>query len=144
MKARWHLVVLGMLLGIALAAIYWCVYKPLTMALHSMPMGSDVEQSNLLGKQLMSRFPYIKPGDFDAPSNMWLQPERNALRLSLYGFTNLESQEEIISAVRSWQSTNRSLNKISICFYNRVNGRSQYGELLPKEPLCVVSVELGR
>jgi hypothetical protein len=142
MKARWHLVVLGMLLGIALAAIYGFVYKPLTIALHDMARGSDAEQSNNLANHLMSRFPFFKVGDFDNPGNIRVQPKHNAQRLSLYGVTNSESQEEIISAVRGWQGTNRSVEEISIRFYDRVNGRSPYGEVLPKEPFCVVSVEI--
>lgn len=144
MKAHFHLLVLGMLLGIALAAFYGFVYKPFTMALHNMPSGSDVEQSNNLVKHLVNGFHFIKVGDENSPSMMYAKPGRNSVRLNLYGITNSETQEEIISAVRGWQSTNRSLKEISIRFYGRANGRSQYGELLPKEPLCIVSVELAR
>lgn len=144
MKACSHFVVLGTLLGIALAAIYGFFYKPLTVGLSNMPTGIDAELSKNLGNHLMSRFTFFKTGDFEAPGNIWTQPKHNAQRLSIYGVTNLENQEEIIAAVRSWQSTNRSVKEISIGFYDRVSGRSQYGEVLPKEPLCRVSIELGR
>jgi len=135
---------LGMLLGIAMAAFYGLGFKPFTIALHNMARAQDVEQCNILVNHLVNRFPFFKPADDNAPSTMYTLPERNALRLYLYGVTNSESQDEIISVIRSWQSTNRSLDKISVRFYGSASGSSQYGERLPKEPLCTVSVELPR
>ena len=143
---RTHLppLILGILLGIALSAFYGFVYKPFTTALHHMACGPDVEQSNNLVNGISMRFPFIKVGDDSSPSTMYAQPGRNSTRLYLYGITNSTTQEEIISSVRNWQSTNRSLAEISIRFYGRASGRSQYGELLPKEPLCVVSVQIAQ
>jgi len=143
MKTFWLLlIILGMLLGIALSAFYGFVYRPAMVGLHHKAWGSDVEQSNNLVNSITTGFPFIKVADDSSPSTMYAQPGRNSTQLFLYGVTNAGVQEKIISLVRDWQSTNRSLGELSIRFYGRASGRSQYGELLPKEPLCVVTVQI--
>jgi hypothetical protein len=135
---------LQVLLGFALSALYGFVYKPAIAALHRKAWGPDVELSNNLVGSIATGFPFIKAVDDNSPWTIYAQPARNSTQLLLYGVTNLETQNKIVSLVRDWQSTNRSMAEISVRFYNRARGRSQYGELLPKEPLCIVLVQVAQ
>ncbi|HLP76360.1 MAG TPA: hypothetical protein VK327_05515 [Candidatus Paceibacterota bacterium] len=140
MKSRWFYLIIGMLLGIALAATYTGLYKPFTVALHNMATGPDAERSNNLVEFLTNNVPAIKVGDAPSTSTVTTIPRRNSTQLNLYGVTNSKAQFEVVSTVRQWQSTNTSMKEVSICFYDRVIGRSEYGELLPKDPFCKVTV----
>jgi len=132
---------LGILLGISLAAFYGFFIRPFSESLSHMAHGDDAERSNQLGAHLTQTFPFMEEGNEQAPAFFFANPSRHATRLFLYGVTNLKTQAELISAVRAWQNTNPSLTQVTIHFFDRATGRSAFGEILPKEPLGTVTVE---
>ena len=54
-------------------------------------------------------------------SPIYCEPFRNSAQLTVYGVTNMERQEEVLSAAREWEATNPIVSKVGVRFYEREN-----------------------
>ena len=98
------------------------------------PTGRDAEQAFSLSRYVVSKVAFGEKSL--ANSNeppVYVRPGRNSARLEVYGFMNSGRQEQILSAVKDWQTTNQNMAKLSVRFYEREKPRVEHGQLI--EPL---------
>jgi hypothetical protein len=119
---------------VCLAAFYFFIFRPFNSALHHMATGRDAEQGSSLGRYVLSKVTIDgkSSSDTNAPP-VEMQPSRNSVRLDFFGVTNSDRQEQIISAVKDWQTTNQNMAKLWVRFYQPEKARGQYGQHI--EPL---------
>jgi len=54
---------------------------------------------------------------------VYCEPSRNSAQLVVWGITNADHQEEVLSAVREWQATNQNMSKLTVFFYEKMYRR---------------------
>src|ERR1039457_1046128 len=146
MKATPRFWLASMIAVVCLAVLYIFVSSPFVTAVQNTETAADAERSYSLWLFVTNRV------HFDGRSVMepdkppvYSSPRHNSAALFVYGVTNAERQEEVLTAVREWQATNPSVAKIGVRFYQRetwrlfandqagVSGESRWGETLLRE-----------
>ena len=51
----------------------------------------------------------------------YITPLRNSAKLSVYGVTNTEEQDELLMVVKTWQTTNQNMSTLNVRFYEGEN-----------------------
>jgi hypothetical protein len=123
------------------------------MVVHSIPTAAERRQSASLKQYVVGRVA-IEGKSRTNPDEppVYCSPRRNSLGLTVYGITNADQQDAILSAVREWQTTNRNMAKLSVRFYERENWRwstnhqdgSAIGQRLPEVLLREASVVVSK
>jgi len=105
-----------------LVAFYQFFFKPFSASLHNIPCAEDAEQARNLCGFVISQvtFDGKSADDTNQPPIYW-DPFRNSARLDVYGVTNIEKQDQVLMAVRTWQTTNQNMAKLQVRFYEREN-----------------------
>jgi uncharacterized protein YpuA (DUF1002 family) len=136
-----------LVLLIILIAGYFFFLKPLFFALHNMAMGDDAERAHQLCDYVSHK---IKIEDDSLSKTDQLQifwdTSRNAARLEICGVTNSTSQEQIFEAIKEWQSTNQSLSKVRVQFFESDQPRGEYGQhinMLREEFIVLTNTQSG-
>ena len=106
-------------------------------------LGPDAEKASSLRRHVLSKVNFDEKSLWNTNEPpVYVKPSRNAARLDVYGVTNSARQEQILSTVKDWQATNRSIFKLSVRFYEPEKARDQYGqhiETLLREEFIVLS-----
>ena len=136
---------------VTLASLYTYILRPFAISLRNIPTAGDAEQARNLTLYLTGRVHFdgksvLEP---DQPTVYWV-PFRNSARIDVYSVTNAERQNEVVSVVRDWQTTNRNMAKLSVRFYERENWKSftneqagySGGQRLPEKLLREVFITL--
>jgi hypothetical protein len=128
---------------VCLVAFYFFIFRPFNTALHHMATGRDAEEGSSLLHYVVSKVDIDgKSLSFTNEPPVEMQPSRNSVRLDFFGVTNSDRQEQIISAVKDWQTTNQNMVKLWVRFYEPEKARGQYGqhvEPLLRETFIVLS-----
>ena len=87
-----------------------------------MPWGEDAEQARNLCGFVISQvaFDGKSANDTNHPPIYW-DPFRNSARLDVYGVTNIEKQDQVLMAVKTWQTTNQNMAKLQVRFFEHEN-----------------------
>jgi hypothetical protein len=103
---------------ICIVLAYQFIIKPANITLNNMARGNDAEESNKLGRHIEKQAVFTgKPATNSDDRWFYITPRRNAARITVYGMTNTEPQEQLLSAVKEWQTTNQHLAKLEVLFY---------------------------
>jgi hypothetical protein len=147
------ILILSILILVAcFGAFYEFFFKPFNASLHNIAWAEDAEQSNNLWRFVTNRvaFDGKSVNDPNQPPMYW-DAFRNSARLDIYGVTNLDRQEQVLLAVKDWQTTNRNMAKLQVRFYERENwkqftneqagyaGGNRLPEVLLRESFIVLS-----
>jgi len=105
-----------LMVAVCLVAFYNCVISP-----NLPPTGADAAQSSNLWHYVVSRFTFDRKAAIepDKPP-VFCKPGHNSATLDVYGVTNLDRMDEVMSAVREWHATNRNM-RLNVEFYEREN-----------------------
>jgi len=97
---------------------------PFIKVVQNIPTGVDAERSYDLWVYVTNHVHFdgrsvINP---DKPS-VFSSPRHNSTRLDIYGVTNMERQDEILSVARQWRATNPIVATIEVRFFEQENWR---------------------
>jgi hypothetical protein len=103
-----------------LIAIYEVVILPF---MPDIPTAADARQGGSLYGYVVGQINFEGQSEIypNSPPVYCNAIGRNSLRLNVYGVTNSAGQEQVLSAVRGWQTTNRNVTKLKVRFYEREN-----------------------
>ena len=152
MKPSPRLLFISLIAVAGLVVLYIFIVKPLGDSLGGIPTAADAGQASSLRRFVMSRVIFDGKSATDPTQPpVYCDPFRNSARLTVYGITNTERQEEVLSAVREWQMANRNMSKLSVRFYEREKWREvtntqtgdSGGERLPEVMIREIAVVLS-
>lgn len=90
-----------------LVAFYMFIVKPFDTAFSNMPSGHDADQAYSLWRFVTNRVFFDgKSATNPSEPSVYCDPFHNSARLTVYGVTNTERQEGVLSAIREWQKAN--------------------------------------
>jgi hypothetical protein len=132
-----------LILFVCFIAFYQFFLKPLNHALRNMATGRDAEQASSLWNYVSQKVKLDEKSLlYTNEPPIYALPSRNSVRLDIFGMTNSDRQEQILTAVKDWQTTNRSVEKLCVRFYEPEKARGKYGqnlETLLREEFIVLS-----
>jgi hypothetical protein len=102
-------------------AVCLVVFYRFVISSNTPPTGADAAQSSNLWHYVVSRFTFdgkavMEP---DKPP-VFCKPGHNSATLDVYGVTNPDRMDEVMSGVQEWQATNRNM-RLTVDFYEREN-----------------------
>jgi hypothetical protein len=107
------------------AVFYQFICKPFNRALKTIATGADAERCGRLGRYITNQFAFEKIISSNPDGRpFYTSPSRNAARFVVYGITNSERQDELLTALKDWQTTNQDMAKLTVRFYERENWRA--------------------
>jgi hypothetical protein len=117
------ILILSILVLIAcFGAFYEFFFKPFSASLHNMPWGEDAERSRNLWVFVTNQIAFNgKSANDSSQPPIYCNPFRNSAQLDVYGVTNIEKQDQVLMAVKTWQTTNQNMAKLQVRFFEREN-----------------------
>jgi len=116
------LIVSILLLVTGFGALYEFIIKPFNASMDNMAWGEDAAQARNLCGFVISQVTFDGKSvkEPDQPPIYWC-PFRNSAQLDVYGVTNIEKQDQVLTAVKAWQTTNQNMAKLQVRFFEREN-----------------------